>query len=307
MGDQPKDAWTPEQQTQELKKRLGIMLQVANFEKSSFKPNPDDVLIVVPPKNGNTWLTHICHQIRMKGQEPDFKEQLEVLYVLEISGMVTGVAPDVYQQPAKPRLFATHVPYPLLPEGGKQIFCFRNQKDAVVSAYYFMDSQLILKGRVSLPNFALVYLEDVEKHLNELVTWWEHRNDENVLLVFFDDLKEDHAGSVRRIAKFMGVECDEDTIARVVHTTTHAEMSRHSSKFNMGDSISMMSKQVGEEPDPDNEYVGRVRKDGGKLGEGKEKLPLEIQQKIDQLWQQIVTTKLGFKDLDEMRAALKKK
>ena len=85
-------------------------------------------------------------------------------------------------------------------------------------------------------------------------------------------------------------------------------MSRHSSKFDAVKLLTeIMSKQVGEieEPAPDNEYVGRVRKDGGKSGEGKEKLPPEIQQKIDQLWQEIVTAKLGFKDLDEMRAAIK--
>ena len=34
-----------------------------------------------------------------------------------------------------------------------------------------------------------------------------------LLLVIFDDLKEDHAGSVRRITKHMGVDCTKDEIA----------------------------------------------------------------------------------------------
>ena len=67
-----------------------------------------------------------------------------------------------------------------------------------------------------------------------------------------------------------------------------------------------MSQAVGEEPPPESEFVSRVRKDGGKSGEGKEKLPLEIQQHIDQMWQEIVTTKLGFQGLDDMHAAWKK-
>ena len=47
-----------------------------------------------------------------------------------------------------------------------------------------------------------------------------------MLLLFFNDLNEDHAGCVHRIVRFMSVALamDEDTIARVVHTTTHAEM-----------------------------------------------------------------------------------
>ena len=72
---------------------------------------------------------------------------------------------------------------------------------------------------------------DVAMVLNGLLVWWEHRHDDDVLFLFFDDLKEDHAGCVRRIAKFTGIDCDEALLARVVHTTTHAEMVQHHSKF----------------------------------------------------------------------------
>ena len=143
----------------------------------------------------------------------------------------------------------------------------------------------------------------VEQHLSDLVTWWGHRHDDEILLLFFDDLKEDHAGTVKRIAKFVGV---EDAIARVVHTTSHAEMSRHASKFDTRKFASKMTEKFGEEPVPENEFVGRVRKDGGKSGEGKQKLPVEVQQRIDQMWQEIVTLKLGFQNLQEMCEAWKK-
>ena len=230
MGDQRNnritaETWTPEQQTQELRRRIGLAMSIMNAqEKPSFKPNSDDVIVAAPAKNGTTWLLHICHQIRMKGQEPDFENQLEVLTLIEAPEKVFGVNPATQQQPAKPRVFGTHLQYPLIPEGGKRIFSFRDPKDAVISAYHFLDSTLSLKGRVSLPIFAQVYIQQVEKHIADLVMWWKHRHDDNVLLLFFDDLKEDHAGCVRRIAKHMGVDCDEETIARIVHTTSHAEM-----------------------------------------------------------------------------------
>ena len=88
-------------------------------------------------------------------------------------------------------------------------------------------------------------------------------------IIFFDDLKEDHAGNVRRIATFMGIDLDEDAIARVIHTTSRAEMSRQASKFDTHKIALKMSKMIGEEPVPESEFVGRVRKDGGKSGEGK--------------------------------------
>ena len=123
------------------------------------------------------------------------------------------------------------------------------------------------------------------------------------MFLFYDDLKEDHEGCVHQ---YMGVDCDEDSIARVVHTTSHAEISKHASKFNAQKFVAKISEIIGEEPVPESEFVGRVRKSGGKSGEGKEQLPVDIQQHIDQLWQGIVTTKFGFNTLSEMCEAWKK-
>ena len=159
----------------------------------------------------------------MKGQEPDFENQLDIIGWIEASTKLTGKDTMAQEQPATPHLYISHLPYPLVQ---RKIYSFRDPKDAVISAYHFMDSALALKGRVALPIFANAFLQQVEKHMNDLLIWWEHRNDKDLLLLFFDDLKEDHEGCVRRIAKYMNVKCTEDEIARVVHTTTHAEMSR---------------------------------------------------------------------------------
>ena len=300
------EPWTPEQQMQELKRRMRItMPDVVASEKPSFKPRPDDVIVVVPPKNGTTWLLHICHQIRMKGCEPDFENQVHVVGWIEASPKYTGKDTMAQEQPANPRIFMSHLPYPLVPKGGKRIYSFRDPKDVVISTYHYMNSMLALKGRVTLPIFAHAQLRQVEKNVNDLLVWWEHRNDKDTLLLFYDDLKEDHEGSVHRIAKHISVDLTEDEIARVVHTTTHAEMSRHASKFDTRKFASNYTNTFGEELVPEEEFVGRVRKDGGKSGEGK-CLPPEVQQRIDQMWQTIVTSKLGFQNLKEMSDAYKK-
>ena len=302
------EPWTPEQQMAELKKRMGSAMAMFNSqEKPTLKLNPDDLLVAVPPKHGTTWLTHVCHQIRMKGEEPNFEDQSEVISLIEIHEKMFGIKPEDQKQPAKPRIYATHLPFLIVPKGSKRIFSFRDPKDVLVSAYHFMDSGLALKGRVALPLFARAYVQQIERQLTDLMSWWDHRNDEDMLLIFYDDLKEDHAGTVRRIAKFMGVDLDDDAVARVVHTTSHAEMSRLASKFDTRKLVKKMHEMIGieDEPAPEGEFVGRVRKDGGKSGEGKQKLPVDVQQRIDQMWQAIVTSKLGFKYLKEMREAWK--
>ena len=291
-------SWTQEQQMQELKTRLGFAESILSSQgKPALKPNPDDLIVIVPPKHGMTWLLHVCHQIRMKGQEPDFEDQWEVVSLIEGHENLYGQRPEDQIQPANPRIYATHMPYSLIPDGGRRIFSFRDPKDVVISAYHFMNSFVALNGRVALPMFAHVTLQHIEIQLNDLLMWWEHRNDKDLLLIFFDDLKEDHAGTVRRIAKYMGVDLDEDAVARVVHTTSHTEMSRQASKFDTRKVALMLTKKFGDEPPPEEEFVGRVRKEGGKSGEGKQKLPVEVQQCIDQMWQEIVTSKLGFESL----------
>ena len=57
---------------------------------------------------------------------------------------------------------------------------------------------------------------------------------------------------------------------------------------------------------PETEYIGRVRKDGGRSGDGQQ-LPSAVAERIDQLWNEIVTSKLGFKTLTEMRNAWRRK
>ena len=297
------EVWSPEKQLQELKKRTDVLMSVAVLEAPSFKPNPDDVIVAVPTKNGTTWMLHICHQIRMQGREPDFESQVPGVIGWIEGEKFLGIDISTQKQPAHPRIFLTHLLYPLVPIGGRRIHCFRDQKDSIISSYYFGDMLMSLKGRVSLSTFAQFSLETIERRMNNLLAWWEHRHDDNVLLLFFDDLKEDHAGCVRRIAKFIGVDLDEDAIARVVHTTSHTEMSRHHSKFSSNKLAKFIAEKIGEIPPPE---VSRVRKDGGKSGEGKQKLPGEVQQRIDQKWQEIVTAKLGFQDLKEMREAWKK-
>ena len=48
-------------------------------------------------------------------------------------------------------------------------------------------------------------LTDYASYFHHLASWWPHRNDPNVLLVFYEDLKDCYESSVRSIAEFMGI------------------------------------------------------------------------------------------------------
>ena len=76
-----------------------------------------------------------------------------------------------------------------------------------------------------------------------------------VLLIY---LLEDHAGCVCRIAKFIEVNCDDDTLARVVHTMTHAEMAHHHRKFDTYAIAMYIAKKAGDTLPPESKCVERV-------------------------------------------------
>ena len=164
--------WTPEQQVQELKRRMSLIFSLmAPPEDLPFTPRPSDVICAVPHKNGTTWLSHICHQIRMQGAEPDFKEQTDVVCFLEASKKMFGVEPENFVQPAEPRLFLSHLPYFRVPKGGKVIYLFRDQKDALFSMYRMFDSIAALKGRVSLAIFSQAIIKSgrIEETIKDLL------------------------------------------------------------------------------------------------------------------------------------------
>ena len=49
----------------------------------SFTPRPSDVIIAVLGKSETTCVSHICHQLRMRGAEPDFDDQDKVVVWME--------------------------------------------------------------------------------------------------------------------------------------------------------------------------------------------------------------------------------
>merc|ERR1719433_1166164 len=102
---------------------------------------------------------------------------------------------------------------------------------------------------------------------------------------FFDDLKESHLHSVRRLQHFLGAGGNEELAQLVMQQSTHEFMARpeNHSKFD--------DHRVVEAMDHVRQYsrtvplTGKVRVGGGSSGAGREALPLAVQQWMDWRWQ----------------------
>jgi hypothetical protein len=145
--------------------------------------------------------------------------------------------------------------------------------------------------------------------LDDLATWWAHRHDPDVLVLFYDSMQRDPAAATAQIAAFMGV---PDTPAGLYETVTaqcsHAAMAATRgpggkdpfSEHNLADVCAVL---LGLRPEDRDVLTGKVRKDGGTSGQGKAALPGWMAEDIRAAWAETIEARFGFSDLDEMIAA----
>jgi aryl sulfotransferase len=61
-------------------------------------------------------------------------------------------------------------------------------------------------------------------HLSNVASWWARRDEPNVLLVHYDDLRADLEGEMRRVAAFLDIDVPEHQWPDVVQRCTFADM-----------------------------------------------------------------------------------
>ena len=137
----------------------GEELMKLNLVPLRYRPRPTDVVVATFPKNGTTWVLHICHQLRMRGAEPDFADQEDMLSLLDLiplglsAGKVLGAdGVDRSIQSAEPHIFATHVRCDAVPRGGKIITCVREPKMS-----FFRCASLLIPPSLSKEGLAFIF------------------------------------------------------------------------------------------------------------------------------------------------------
>ena len=64
-----------------------------------------------------------------------------------------------------------------------------------------------------------MYLEgklEFGDYFDHLLSWWPHRNDKNVLIMKYEDMKKDLKSSVTTIASFLGRNLSPEVITKIV-------------------------------------------------------------------------------------------
>ncbi|KAL9237878.1 hypothetical protein vseg_012375 [Gypsophila vaccaria] len=209
----------------------GHLKTVLTFQRH-FQARNTDLIICGLPKSGTTWLKSLLFAVVNRGRHSDRQSPLlmnhphELVYSLESD--VYGQAFD-YPRPhhlselPSPRLLSTHLPYASLPESIKTSNCrilylSRNPLDMIVSIYYF--SQKVIKNKVaatggsyepdSFEDFSQAFYD--EKVLfwpfyEHVIAYWKMslEQQDKVLFLKYEDMKEDPSHYVKKIAEFVGM------------------------------------------------------------------------------------------------------
>ncbi|KAF8039202.1 hypothetical protein BT93_B1681 [Corymbia citriodora subsp. variegata] len=160
-----------------------------------FQAQDTDVLLITAPKSGTTCPHNLVHFL---------ESQLYFEQVIPNLASFTS-----------PRLFATHLPYHLLPmsvkdSGCKLVYLCRNPKDTFVSFWHFAN-KIRSKGTGEIPLEEC--LDAFCRGTSPFGLYWDHvqgyykassEMPERVLFLRYEDLKEDPHVHVKRLADFLG-------------------------------------------------------------------------------------------------------
>lgn len=266
----------------------------------AFKPHPSDIIITPYAKCGTTLLQQIAHGLRTRGSM-DFDEINSVVPWIEIAYDV-GWDLDASQL-ANPRLYKSHVSWHDIPKGCRYICSFRHPYTAIVSFYRFFEGWMFEPGTISLADLTRWRWSrdkaDRQGYWYHLTSWWEQRQNKDVLLLCYEDILANPSGTIQLVARFMDIELDDSLLDIVLRQSSREFMLTHGEKFNEHHMRDIGGKRAGLPPPINSSKVTLGASDDSRY-----KLSSEIKQELDEIWLEQVQPKFGFRDYDEFRQAI---
>lgn len=197
--------------------------------EKEFAPKDGDVFVATYPRSGTTWTEQMVHLLVNKGEQGEQRLTDAVPWLETLPHRPNGMLEFLKTLPQR-RLFTSHLPYPLMPPLGdttaKIVYVARNPKDVGISTYFHNQSKGGYEGTWE-EHFQEFLNGDVGcgPYFDHVLPWWEaSQKEERILFMKYEDMKQDHAGSVAKIASFLDLEVDSQLIDRVVTLSSFKSM-----------------------------------------------------------------------------------
>jgi len=266
------------------------------YALAHFKARPTDVLITTTAKAGTTWMQQILHQLRSGGDD-QFYSIDDVVPWLELprDGKHWSTVLAEYETLPDPRIFKTHCTYEQTPgiDTARFILTSRDPRDCCLSFYHHkMDMTEEAKARMgvthpeSFDDFLDEWLK-YESWYRNISSWWPHRNDDNVLWLRYENLKQDLNAGLDKILTFLSWKITDEQRKRILTLCSFEWMKANTPRFAQHDSTG----------EPIFKPGGFIRK--GQVGDGKAVLTHEQELRIfDKARERLTPDCLAFFGID---------
>lgn len=275
-----------------------------------FKPLDSDVAVDTFPKAGTTWTQQICHQLRSGGDE-SFGEILDAVPHFEethdIDGEITGT-----QEPFSPRLFKSHWSAMFLPPFKRIVYVMRDPLDVALSFYNYAVGYAIKEGDLTLEEVTEVMLlnftctssfeyEGEQSIYHHMLGMVEKQKEDpgSVLLVFYEDMKENLEREVTRMAKYLSSDTERhdtpEKIAAALKYSSFEYMKKNEEKFGGAHCRDKFNAKYG------LNRTNKTKMKNGKSGEGKKMLNDECKEKMAKRWEEVMVPSTGCANYEAFR------
>lgn len=173
-----------------------------------YEARPDDIFIVTYPRSGTHWMAVIVYSLLTNGQpfDRDMGDFLARIPFLDWFGK------NAAANMIRPGAIKTHYPFDRVPYHlqAKYICVIRQPKDACVSQYkMFADTPGFQLSQLNFDNYLELFLKGQTPYIDyfdHLRLLWSHKDDNNVLLVSYEQMKQDLRGVIQKVARFLDID-----------------------------------------------------------------------------------------------------
>jgi aryl sulfotransferase len=206
-----------------------------------------DVVIATYAKSGTTWMQQIVSQLVFNGAEDLDLHQLSPWIDLRT---LPQEARDAVVVQTHRRFVKSHLPSDalVLSPLARYIYICRDGRDAAWSFHnhhYNMTDEVFARYNSGLPHDVPLIVRGTDDPYEfyrawftgnghpiwpfweHVRSWWNIRNQPNVMLIHFNDLKADLDGSIRRVARFLDISPDRQSFEVIKWHCTFEYMKAH--------------------------------------------------------------------------------
>ncbi|KAG9267043.1 sulfotransferase 6B1 [Astyanax mexicanus] len=210
-----------------------IMCPPENLDAAKvMQAREDDVFVVAYPKCGFNWMVGVVKRIMNLSSG---------ITVPDRPPIIEFYSPEVHQivaeMPSR-RFLGTHlqpndIPASFKDKKTKTLVVFRNPKDTVVSYYHFMNKNPVLPNVESWDKFFSDFMTGEVgwgSYFDHAVAWDKRMDDPNVLIVTFEEMKENAPAGIKKVAEFFNFPLTDEQVSTVAKETTFSAMQENSTK-----------------------------------------------------------------------------